>query len=266
MLSVGLEPAPHYLPAGFEPTLEGYESFLRLVIETTAEFAAAYKFNLAFFEALGAPGMAMLERVRAAIPSDCFVIADAKRGDIGTTAKMYATALFDHLGADAATVNPLMGRDSAAPFLEWADRLTYFLVLTSNPGAQDFLLQGGLYRRLAESICSWNEHGNCGFVIGATRGDEIREVRGLAPSVPFLVPGVGAQGGDMAGVIERGAMDGSVGAPSAPSGLLFHVTRGVLPLSGEGDVGERMYAMAQDWRNQVREAMRYGDPASAGSS
>ncbi|MCA9312229.1 MAG: orotidine 5'-phosphate decarboxylase, partial [Phycisphaerales bacterium] len=186
----------------------------------------------------------------------------AKRGDIGSTARMYARALFDHLGADAVTVNPLMGRDSAEPFLDYTDRLTYFLVLTSNPGASDFLLVDGLYRRIAAALTFWAEHGNAGFVIGATRGDEIREVRHLGRDVPFLVPGVGAQGGDLERVIELGARADSVGDESVDPGLLFHVTRGVLPdpESGE-DVGEAIRARAIAWRDRLREVMRYGDPA-----
>ncbi len=262
MLSVGLEPAPQYLRGGFDANVSGYEAYLRLIIDATVDVAAAYKFNLAFFEAMGSRGMALLERIRDTIPRDTFVIMDAKRGDIGSTAKMYAEALFEHLGADAVTVNPLMGRDSAVPFLEYTDRLTYFLVLTSNPGAADFLLADGLYRKIAAALTFWAEAGNAGFVIGATRGEEIAEVRGLAADVPFLVPGVGAQGGDLERVVKLGARQGSVGDPSVDPGLLFHVTRGVLPdVESTEDVGESIRARALAWRDRLQEVMGHGDTA-----
>lgn len=248
-LSVGLEPAPEYLPKGYEPTIAGYESFLRGVIEATADLAAAFKFNLAFFESLGAPGWAMLERVRAGTPGDVFVIADAKRGDIGSTARHYARALFDGLGADAATVNPLMGRDSAEPFLAHADKATYFLALTSNPGAEDFLVPGGLYRRIVQRVGEWaGVAANAGIVVGATRAEMVAEVRALAGDMPMLVPGVGAQGGDLETTCAAAL------APASPGdGYLIHVTRGVLP--GKDDRGDALTvirAKARAWRDRIR--------------
>ncbi len=249
LLSIGLEPSPEYLPAGFEPTIAGFEAALRLIIDATRDLACAYKFNLAFFESLGSPGAALLERVRAAVPAEALLIADAKRGDIGSTAKHYARSLYDVLGADAATVNPLMGRDSAEPFLAYQSKLTYFLGLTSNPGAADFLLPGGLYRSIATAVADWNTAGNCGLVVGATRSDHVAEMRALAPHVPFLVPGVGAQGGDLEAVLRHGA----IGA-EAP-GLLIHVTRGVLPAPDDkGDAGEIIRRRAIQWRDRTGSA------------
>jgi len=246
LLSVGLEPSPEYLPAGFAPTIAGYEAALRLIIDATGDLACAFKINLAFFESLGSPGAALLERVRSAIPGDVLLIADAKRGDIGSTAKHYARALYDVLGADAATVNPLMGRDSAEPFLAYASKLTYFLGLTSNPGAADFLLPGGLYRSIASAVADWNTAGNCGLVVGATRSDHVADMRALAPSIPFLVPGVGAQGGDLEAVLRHGSI-----SPEAP-GLLIHVTRGILPAAGEtGDPGAIIRQKAIQWRDRT---------------
>jgi orotidine-5'-phosphate decarboxylase len=259
-LSIGLEPSPAYLPGGFEANIAGYERFLRGIIDATADLAAAFKFNLAFFESLGPEGAALLHRVRAAIPAGCFVIADAKRGDIGTTAEHYARALFDGLNADAATVNPLMGRDSADPFLSYTDRLTFFLVLTSNPGAADFLLQDGLYRRIARSVAAWNTRGNCGFVVGATKPEQIAEIRGLAGDIPFLVPGIGAQGGELEATARLGR------AAGAFQGLLFHVTRGVLPdKSDSGDPFEIIRAKAMKWRDSVSAALEQPTKNSSGS-
>lgn len=264
-LSVGLEPSPAYLPAGFESTIAGHERFLRGIVEATADIAAAFKFNLAFFESLGPEGVAMLHRVRAAIPAGCYVIADAKRGDIGTTAEHYARALFDGLGADATTVNPLMGRDSAEPFLAYADRLTFFLVLTSNPGAADFLLPERLYRRVAQAVVSWNTRGNCGFVVGATKAEQVAEIRGLAGDIPFLVPGIGAQGGELEATARLGRTGGAFG------GMLFHATRGVLPdKSDRGDPLAVVRAKAIKWRDAVNAALSVdaasAQPSASGSS
>ena len=260
LLSIGLEPSPKYLPRGFEPTIEDHERFLLGLIEATRGLACAYKLNVAFFEALGAEGWAMMERVRAAVPRECFVIADGKFGDIGTTAERYAEAMYAWLDADAATVNPMMGRDSVEPWLAHAERLTFFLVLTSNPGASDFLLVDGLYRRIARQLVEWGAlaqaPGSVGFVVGATRTDRIGEVRRIGPDVPFLVPGVGAQGGSVRETVAAGRA-GS-GADAFPA-LLFHVTRGILPgPEEEGDVFQIVRRKAERWRDSVSRALDGG--------
>lgn len=261
LLSVGLEPSDAYLPAGFTPDIPGYEAFLRTVIDATKDIAAAYKFNLAFFESLGPRGWDLLFRVRQAIPPDAFVIADAKRGDIGTTAQHYAKALYEQLDAHSATVNPMMGRDSAEPFLAYADRLTFFLVLTSNPGAADFLIPSELYLRLARAIAGWNSKGNCGFVVGATNPDHIALVREAAGNIPFLVPGIGAQGGEAQKVVQLGQ---TPAAPLGFPGLLFHVTRGVLPAKDEaGDVAGLIRAKALHWRGVINAARDAAKPTGS---
>lgn len=247
-LSVGLEPCAAYLPAGFAADLSGYERFLRTVIDATAGRVAAYKFNLAFFEALGPRGWDLLFKVRGWLPGDALIIADAKRGDIGTTAEHYAHALFNELAADSATVNPLMGRDAAEPFLAHASKLTFFLVLTSNPGAKDFLIPGALYRAIAQRVVEWNTRGNCGAVVGATQGEQVAEIRGLMPRVPFLIPGIGAQGGDLETVVAKGGGAGSF--------LLFHVTRGILPGRDElGNAAEQIRAKTDEWNRRIASAM-----------
>jgi len=197
LLSIGLEPSLDYLPAGFSKNLEGAECFLQALIEATSDLACAYKVNLAFFEAHGWEGVELLYTIRESIPDEALLIADAKRSDIGSSAEQYAASLYDQFEADAATVNPLLGRESVEPFLRYKDKLTFLLVLTSNPGAADFLLPNDLYLRIAEKALSWNSMRNVGFVAGATRPGPLAELRAQAPDVPFLVPGAGAQEGDI---------------------------------------------------------------------
>lgn len=253
LLSIGLEPAPEYLPAGFAPNMEGYEEFLRTIIIATEGLACAYKFNLAFFESLGWEGMELLYVVREMIPDDVLLIADAKRGDIGSTAKHYARALYDQLGADAVTLNPLMGRDSAEPFLERTEKLNFFLVLTSNPGAADFLLPEDFYLKVGAKVAEWNTAGNCGFVAGATRPEYLAKLRALGPQVPFLVPGIGAQGGDIEATLQHG------GDSRAFPSLLLHVTRGILPTPQDGDdIEEAIRRRTQQWQQRVTQARQGG--------
>lgn len=226
------------------------------IVAATADIAAAFKVNLAFFESLGAPGVALMHRVRKALPRDSYLIADAKRGDIGTSAVHYARALYEELEADAATVSPLMGRDSAEPFLAYDDRLTFFLVLTSNPGAADFLLREGLFQTIGREVASWNSRGNVGMVVGATRAAQLGQVRRLAAGCPFLIPGVGAQGGEL----EASAREGAV--PGEWPAVIFHVTRGVLPGPGEeGGLREIVRAKAADWRDRINGALRARESA-----
>lgn len=248
-ISIGLEPCAAYLPQGFDDDIAGHERFLRTVIDATSDVAVAYKFNLAFFEAMGSGGWRLLERVRRVLPDDALVIADAKRGDIGSTAEHYARALYEGLGADSATVNPLMGHDACEPFLAYADCLTFFLVLTSNPGAADFLLPGGLYLSIARRISEWNTRGNTGMVAGATKAEQVAELRSVAGSMPFLIPGIGAQGGDLEATARAGG--GSL--------MLFHVTRGVLPGKGEqGDAAAMIRAKATQWQARIASAIESG--------
>ncbi len=250
LLSAGLEPSVDYLPGRYPRTLEGYREFLTDIIEATSDIVCAYKFNMAFFESHGWQGVRMMYEVREAIPSNAFVIADAKRGDIGSTAKHYARAMFEEFGADAVTLNPLMGRDSAAPFLEYEDKLSFFLVLTSNPGTGEFLLPGGLYRRIASAVADrWNEQGNCGFVVGATKPEQMGELRAVAPNLPFLVPGIGAQGGALEQTLSAGRATGDF------SGLLLHVTRGILPHSSDEESPRHIiHKKAAQWNERIAKA------------
>lgn len=252
VLSIGLEPSARYLPDGFEPTIEGHRAFLLEVIAATRGLCAAYKPNLAFFEALGVPGWSLLHEIREALPDDVLLIADAKRGDIGTSAERYAHAIFTELDFHAITINPLMGADACMPFLEHSDRLSFGLVLTSNPGANDFLVPGDLYLKIAERLAAWGERaGNVGFVVGATRAGMLEQVRRVAPDVPILSPGVGAQGGDAEATIAAGL------ARSRPAwpGLLIHATRAILPDADASDIGVSIHAKTLALNDRLRAAM-----------
>lgn len=266
VLCLGLDPTVDGLPAGFSRDLAGIERFAGLILEAAAPYAAAVKPNLAFFEAYGSAGMAALERLRARIPADLPIIADAKRGDIGTTAARQAAALFDVLGADAVTVNPYLGAEAVAPLLDRTDRFAYLLCRTSNPGAgelQDLELAADaatdapaerLHERVARLATGWGPGATVGLVVGATAPDELAAIRRIAPGLPFLVPGVGAQGGDIDGVLTHGPATAGPGSAVAAGGLLVNVSRGIAGAALEAtdsssttDPGERLAAAAASW-------------------
>jgi len=248
LLCVGLDPDPAQMP------VSDVAAFNRAIIEATAEFVCAYKPNLAFYEALGERGLAALRETLAAIPPDIPVIADGKRNDIGNTAKAYARALFDELGVDAATVNPYLGGDAVEPFLEREEKAAFILCRTSNPGArdlQDLLVSapgGGearpLFEMVAEMARRWNSRGNVGLVVGATYPEELKRVRRLCPEMTFLVPGVGAQGGDVAAVIGNGL-------DKAGRGLIINVSRQVLYASREKDFAVAAAGAARQLRDEI---------------
>ncbi len=262
VLCLGLDPDPDGLPAGFARDLAGLERFAALVLEAAAPFAAAVKPNLAFFEAYGSAGTAALERLRAMLPSDMPVVADAKRGDIGSTAARQAVALFDVLGADAVTVNPYLGAAAIAPLLDRQDRFAYVLCRTSNPGAgelQDLVVASDpgtgaprerLHERVARLATDWGSGGTVGLVVGATGPSELAAIRAIAPGLPFLVPGVGAQGGALEPVMVHGGATALPGSAEPGCGLLVNVSRGISETAsqaGLGDPFERVAAAAAGW-------------------
>lgn len=210
-LCVGLDSELSKLP-GFLKERHGPEAVLefnKAIVEATADLVCAYKPNLAFYEMLGPKGLELLKKTHELIPKEIPVIADAKRSDVENTARAYAIALFDYYKFDAVTVNPLLGYDSIAPFGERADKLVFLLVRTSNPSAHDFqeLDCAGkpLYQRLAEKAREWNTKGNVGVVAGATAPQELATVRKIiGDEVPILVPGVGAQAGDLEQAVKHG--------------------------------------------------------------
>lgn len=262
VLCVGLDPEPAAIPSAFGSGLPGIETFCEALLDAVLPVAAAIKPNLAFFEAFGSAGLAVLERVRLRIPSDVPVIADAKRGDIGSTAARQAVALFDVLGADAVTVNPYLGATAVGPLLERPDRFAYLLCRTSNDGAgevQDLRVAadpaGGapgerLHERLARLATGWGPGGTVGLVVGATAPEELTAIRRIAPGLPFLVPGVGAQGGAIEPVLADGPAIEAPGGGRPGGGLLVNVSRGIAGAAGEGtgaEVAERLAAAARDW-------------------
>ena len=201
-LCLGIDPRPDALPESLPPDVGGIEAFARGLIAATAASAAAVKLNTAYFEAFGSAGWAALERVRAAVPAGPLVIIDAKRGDIGPSAERYAEALLGRLAADGVTLQPYLGEDAVEPFLAFPGRLVYLLVRTSNPSAgrlQDLAVDG---RPLATVVARWAAErwpdGRVGLVVGATAPTELRRLREEVPGPAFLVPGVGAQGGELA--------------------------------------------------------------------
>ncbi|MEX0629966.1 MAG: orotidine-5'-phosphate decarboxylase [Chloroflexota bacterium] len=201
-LCLGIDPRPDALPESLPPDVGGIEAFARGLIDAAARSAAAVKLNTAYFEAFGSAGWAALERVRAAVPAGPLVIIDAKRGDIGPSAERYAEALLGRLAADGVTLQPYLGEDAIEPFLAFPGRLVYLLVRTSNPSAgrlQDLAIEG---RPLATVVARWAAErwpdGRVGLVVGATAPGELRRLREEVPGPAFLVPGVGAQGGELA--------------------------------------------------------------------
>ncbi len=198
----------------------------RSLLDATLDSVCAVKPNLAFFEQFGSAGYAVLERLRAAVPDDRLLILDGKRGDMANTTSAYARALFDVLGADAITVNVLLGADSMAPFLSRPGRGVFVLARTSNPGAADFLEAPAgfaghpLYQQIVTAAIAWDPGGAIGFVVGATAPEAVREVRRLAPRAPLLLPGVGAQGGSLEDAVAA-ALDADGG------GAIISVSRGI---------------------------------------
>ncbi|MCH7397573.1 orotidine-5'-phosphate decarboxylase [Belliella sp. DSM 107340] len=230
-LCVGLDTDPSKIPSSLLKLQDPIFEFNKQIIDATADFAVAYKPNIAFYEALGPKGWESLQRTLDYIPNDIFTIADAKRGDIGNTSGLYAKAFFETMNFDSITVAPYMGVDSVQPFLEFKDKWVILLALTSNGGSSDFQLiesKSGkpLFHEVLEKSQVWGNADNMMYVVGATRGELIAEVRKIVPDHFFLVPGVGAQGGSLNEVAKYGM--------NASCGLLVNSSRGII-YAGKGD-------------------------------
>jgi orotidine-5'-phosphate decarboxylase len=249
LICVGLDPEPGRLPAGLTGE-DGIFQFCRDIVDATADSVCAFKPQIAHFAAQRAEGVLerLIRHIHDAHPG-IPVILDAKRGDIGSTARHYAAEAFDRFDADAVTLNPYLGHDSVAPFLERSDKGVILLCRTSNPGGADFqaLDCGGqpLYLRVAETIAqAWNGHGNCALVTGATWPEELGRVRAVVGDLPLLVPGIGAQGGDVAAVMRHGqTADGT--------GLMISSSRAILYASAGSDFADAAHRAASEMRKLV---------------
>ncbi len=256
LLCVGLDPEPSRMP------IDDVAAFNIAIIEATSDLVCAYKPNVAFYEALGPErGYAALRKTLAAIPPHIITLADAKRGDVEHTARAYARALFDDLGFDAATVNPYLGADSMTPWIEREEHAAFIVCRTSNPGAPDFQdLRVGdegrpLYEAVAEQAMRWDTHHNIGLVTGATYPDEMRRLRELCPDMPFLVPGIGAQSGELEAAVRAGL-------DARGRGLLVSASRSVLYASSGRDFADAARREAQRLRDSIN-AVRESTSAAA---
>ncbi len=252
LVCVGLDPDLDRFPDHLKSADDAVYEFNRAVIEHTADLVSAYKLNIAFFEVMGSKGYEVLERTLKVIPDGVVVICDCKRGDMGNSARMYAKALFEHFDFDAVTVNPYQGRDAVQPFLDYTDRGVFILCLTSNESAREFqyLSVNGhpLYLEVASAAQSWNSARNAGLVVGATKAESLSEIRGVAPDMPLLIPGIGAQGGDLETVVREGA-DPSGG------GLLINSSRGVLYASAGTDYAEAARGATIRLRDEINDLL-----------
>ena len=277
VLCLGVDPDPAGLPDGFSRDVRGIERFALLLVEAAVEFAAAVKPNLAFFEAYGSAGWAALERVRAAIPSDVPVIADAKRADIDSTTARQVVGYFDSLGVDAVTISPYLGEEAISAYIERPDRFAYVLCRTSNAGGAEIQGLGvraqwaengsfvapdePLWARVARNVAGWGPGGTAGLVVGATAPDELRAVRAIAPGVAVLVPGVGSQGGATEPVFAWGPATEEPAGGRPGGGLLVNVSRGIAqaalgarngaPDGAATDPGERLSEAARSWSEKL---------------
>ena len=249
----GLDTVVERMPASIRNKENALFLFNKHIIDATADYAAAFKVNTAFYEAYGLEGWRALKETFDYLPADTIKIADAKRGDIGNTSAMYAKAFFENIGADALTVNPLMGGDSVAPFLSDPQKGVFFLCLTSNPGSKDlqhfFDGQQKLYEKILDLINSWNSNNNCGLVAGATHPEELAHIRELASDLPFLIPGIGAQGGDLVKSVQNGT-------DVNKSNALFNSSRAILYASTGDDFVEAARKQAEKTWTELNEARK----------
>jgi len=251
LLCVGLDPDPARMPEGI-----GIFDFNRAIIDATSDLVCAYKPNLAFYEALGDEGIDALRKTVSHISDDIPVIGDAKRGDIGNTAKAYARALFEYFNFDAVTVNPYLGFDALEPFIQYRDRGILVLCRTSNAGAADFQdlhaeFEGRsrlLFEIVAEKVNRWNTHGNLGLVVGATYPEELKLIRQDYPDIALLIPGIGTQGGELALVVRYGV-------DRKRQKTIINSSRQILYASRSRDFAEAARHTARELRDQINQLL-----------
>ena len=252
LLCVGLDPDLDKLPAALRGAPDGIATFCREIIDATADLACAFKPQIAYFAALGAERQleAICAYAREHYPHIPLIL-DAKRGDIGATARQYAREAYDRYGADAVTVNPYMGFDSVEPYMEWQERGVIILCRTSNAGGSDlqFLQVDGqpLYQHVARLVANkWNVNGQCALVVGATYPEELAQVRAIVKDMPLLVPGIGAQGGDIAATV-------NAGKTAAGAGMMINSSRAILYATPQGQ--EDFAAAARRVALETRDAI-----------
>jgi len=249
LLCLGLDPDPELMPQ------VGIFEFNKAIIDATSDIICAYKPNLAFYEALGLEGLNALQKTIRYIPGNIPIIGDAKRSDIGHTARAYAKALFETLGFDAATVNPYLGYDSIEPFISYVNKAIFILCRTSNPGALDFQAvaywsgrekdeQQPLFKLVAQKAKEWNKNNNIGLVVGATYPQELKELRQLCPEMTLLIPGIGAQGGDL-------ALAARYGVDAKRERAIFSSSRQILYASKGDDFAQAAQQAADELRRQI---------------
>lgn len=252
-LCVGLDTDIDRLPKHLPATPEGMLRFNQQIIEATADFAVSYKLNTAFYEAQGAEGWRVMAETLKAIPAGKFVIADAKRGDIGNTVAQYAKAFFEQMNFDAITVAPYMGADSVTPFLQYQDKVVILLALTSNESAQNFqtlpIAEEGtlLYEKVLQTSQTWASPSQMMYVVGATKASYLQKIRAIVPHHFLLVPGVGAQGGSLQEVAKYG-MNENIG-------LLVNASRSILYASAGEDFAEQARLEAQKMQREMAETL-----------
>ena len=243
-LDTDIKKIPNHLLDSDDPVFE----FNKQIIDSTKDLCVAYKPNIAFYESLGISGWNSLQKTLDYIPEDIFTIADAKRGDIGNTSNMYARAFFENMNFDSVTVSPYMGSDSVIPFLEFGDKWAIVLSLTSNKGCLDFQKiedKNGkrLFEQVLETSKGWGTDENMMYVVGATRAHQLSKIREIIPNHFLLVPGVGAQGGDLKEVAEYGM--------NTDCGLLVNSSRGIIYKSSDIDFAEKSRESAEKLQHQM---------------
>ncbi len=249
-LCVGLDTDIHKIPKHLLKTEDPLFEFNKQIIDATHQYAVAYKPNIAFYEAHGVKGWQSLEKTIAYIPDDIFIVADAKRGDIGNTSKMYARAFFENMNCDAITVAPYMGEDSVTPFLDFDNKWVILLALTSNAGGKDFqnleLTQGGdLFEEVLRKSAEWAGSDQLMYVVGATRAESLQRIRKIIPDHFLLVPGVGAQGGSLEEVSRYGM--------NSQCGLLVNSSRGIIYASDGEDFARVAGQKSKELQQQMSE-------------
>ncbi|KIC93267.1 orotidine-5'-phosphate decarboxylase [Flavihumibacter solisilvae] len=246
-LCVGLDTDFDRIPKFLQSRPDAIVAFNKAIIDATKDYCVSYKINTAFYEAMGLKGWAAMEETVNYIPSTHLKIADAKRGDIGNTSAQYAKAFFETLAFDAITVAPYMGADSVQPFLEYKDKWTIVLGLTSNKGAKDFELQKTdgqyLYEKVLKTVSSWGTPENLMFVIGATQAEEFTNIRKILPDHFFLVPGVGAQGGSLSEISDK--------AMNSDCGLLVNASRAIIYAAENESFATEAAAIAQQYSTEM---------------